>query len=89
MGAGDAQADKPSDLPVRMALEVIGVPADANVWFVGDAPVDMECAANAGIRGLVVRHDEVMDEGFTARPPERFFQSWSAFASFLDEIPVP
>ncbi len=89
MGAGDAEADKPSDLPVRLALGVIGVPADANVWFIGDAPVDMECAANAGIRGLVVRHDEVMDEGFETRPPERFFQSWGAFASYLDEIPVP
>lgn len=89
MGAGDAEADKPSDLPVRLTLGVIGVPADANVWFIGDAPVDMECAANAGIRGLVVRHDEVMDEGFETRPPERFFQSWSAFALYLDEIPVP
>jgi phosphoglycolate phosphatase len=89
IGAGDAKADKPSDLPVRMALEVIGVPADANVWFIGDAPVDMECAANAGIRGLVVRHDEELDEGFIARPPERIFKSWSAFGSFLNEIPVP
>jgi len=89
MGAGDAEADKPSDLPVRLALGVIGVPADANVWFIGDAPVDMECAANAGIRGLVVRHDEVMDEGFKTHPPERLFHSWSAFGDFLDEIPVP
>jgi len=88
-GAGDASADKPSPEPVRLALEAIGVKAGRDVWFVGDAPIDMECAANSGLTGLVVRHDEVMDEGFSTHKPEHFFQSWSAFACFLDEIPVP
>ena len=88
-GAGDASADKPSPEPVKQVLAAMGVPAGADVWFVGDAPIDMECAANAGLTGLVVRHDVVMDEGFTTHRPERIFQSWDAFAAFLDEIPVP
>jgi phosphoglycolate phosphatase len=88
-GAGDASADKPSPEPVKQVLAAIGVAAGRDVWFVGDAPIDMECAANAGLTGLVVRHDEVMDEGFKTHRPERIFQSWGAFAAFLDEIPVP
>ena len=88
-GAGDASADKPSPEPVRQVLAVIGVPAGRDVWFVGDAPIDMECAANAGLTGLLVRHDEMVDEGFKTHKPERSFQSWDAFAAFLDEIPVP
>jgi phosphoglycolate phosphatase len=88
-GAGDARADKPSPEPVRQVLAAIGVPAGRDVWFVGDAPIDMECAANAGLTGLVVRHDEVVDEGFNTHRAERNFQSWSAFADFLDEIQVP
>jgi phosphoglycolate phosphatase len=88
-GAGDASADKPSPEPVRQVLAVIGVPAGRDVWFIGDAPIDMECAANAGLTGLLVRHDEMVDEGFKTHKPERRFQSWDAFAAFLDEIPVP
>jgi len=88
-GAGDASADKPSPEPVKQVLAAIGVAAGRDVWFVGDAPIDMECAANSGLTGLVVRHDEVMDEGFKTHRPERIFQSWGAFADFLDEIPVP
>ncbi len=48
VGAGDAAADKPSCEPVQLALEPSGVPAGAEVWFVGDTAIDMECAQNSG-----------------------------------------
>ena len=48
VGAGDAPADKPAREPVHLALAPSGVPAGAEVWFVGDTAVDMECAQNSG-----------------------------------------
>jgi phosphoglycolate phosphatase len=89
VGAGDAASDKPSDLPVHLALQSIGVTADDDVWFIGDAAVDMQCAVNAGIRPVLVRHDSWRDEEFADHPPRHLFASWSAFARFLDEILVP
>ena len=89
VGAGDAASDKPSDLPVHLALRSIGVTADDDVWFIGDAAVDMQCAVNAGIRPVLVRHDSWRDEEFADHPPRHLFASWSAFARFLDEILVP
>jgi phosphoglycolate phosphatase len=88
-GAGDSAADKPAAAPVEDALRAIGVAADHNVWFIGDAPVDMECAVNAGVQPVLVRHDSWRDGEFDRHPPARHFQSWSAFALYLDEILVP
>src|SRR5262249_46531931 len=88
IGAGDAASDKPSSEPVKLVLDVIGVPADPDVWFVGDAAIDMECAANAGISGVLVKHDEWLDGQALRHAALRQFQSWEAFAAFLDEILV-
>jgi phosphoglycolate phosphatase len=88
-GAGDSAADKPAPAPVADALQAIGVKADCNVWFIGDAAVDMECAANAGVKALLVKHDSWRDGEFDHHPPERAFQSWSAFGRYLDEILIP
>lgn len=48
VGAFDANRDKPATEPVDMALEGSGIGAGDDVWFVGDADIDMECAKNAG-----------------------------------------
>lgn len=88
-GAGDSSADKPSDAPVRDALAAMGVTVDYNVWLIGDASVDMECASNAGIQPLLVKHDPWRGGEFDRHPPARHFQSWGAFGRYLDEILVP
>jgi phosphoglycolate phosphatase len=49
IGATDAPADKPAVEPVNMALAGSGIPRGPNVWFVGDGPIDLECAVNAGL----------------------------------------
>jgi len=89
VGAGDSAADKPSAIPAKFALDAMGVAANREVWFIGDAPVDMECAANAGLHALLVRHDEWSDSDFSHHPPAHRFQSWAAFDHFLDEILIP
>lgn len=58
VGATDAAHDKPAPDPVHMALEGSGIPAGQDVWFVGDAPIDMECARAAGCIAVLVGETE-------------------------------
>lgn len=54
VGATDAAADKPSVEPVEMALAPLGIGPGPDVWFVGDADVDMRCAHAAGCIPVLV-----------------------------------
>ncbi len=49
VGAGDAPADKPACDPVHLGAEV---------WFVGDTAVDMECALNSGCVAVLLGDGE-------------------------------
>ena len=48
VGSDDAANDKPHADPVTMALAGSGIEAGADVWFVGDTTIDLECAKNTG-----------------------------------------
>jgi phosphoglycolate phosphatase len=48
VGAGDAAQDKPAVAPVDLALDGSGIGRGPDVWFVGDSPIDIDCARNAG-----------------------------------------
>ena len=54
VGAGDAKNDKPAPDPVYLATQDIGVTNYKDVWFVGDAAIDMQCARHAGCIGILV-----------------------------------
>jgi len=54
VGAGDAPRDKPAADPVLLALEKLEVPASTQVWVVGDAPVDWDCANAAGCQAIAI-----------------------------------
>jgi phosphoglycolate phosphatase len=54
IGAGDAPQDKPAVAPVDLALEGSGVGRGPDVWFVGDSPIDIDCARNAGCVAVLV-----------------------------------
>ena len=49
IGATDAEKDKPDPAPIYLSLSGSGFSAGENIWYVGDAPSDMECAHRAGI----------------------------------------
>jgi phosphoglycolate phosphatase len=55
IGAFDAPQDKPAVDPVGMALDGSGISCGEDVWFVGDADIDLECATNAGCIPVLVR----------------------------------
>jgi phosphoglycolate phosphatase len=54
VGAGDAPQDKPAVAPVDLALEGSGIARGPAVWFVGDSPLDIDCARNAGCVAVLV-----------------------------------
>ena len=55
VGAADAARDKPAVEPVDLALAESGIPRGADVWFVGDTDIDMNCAVNAGCLPVLLR----------------------------------
>jgi phosphoglycolate phosphatase len=55
VGAGDAAADKPAVDAVAMALDGSGLDRGPDVWFIGDADIDVECARNAGLTAVLLR----------------------------------
>jgi phosphoglycolate phosphatase len=48
IGADDTPRDKPAPEPVLAGLEGSGIAPGPDVWFVGDSPIDMECAHATG-----------------------------------------
>lgn len=48
VGSQDATRDKPAPDPVHLALLQSGINAGSEVWFVGDAPIDIACGRGAG-----------------------------------------
>jgi phosphoglycolate phosphatase len=54
VGAQDATRDKPAPEPIHLALDGSRITAGAEVWFVGDAPIDVECGRAAGCTTIAV-----------------------------------
>lgn len=69
VGAFDAGRDKPAPDPVLLALEGSGIAPGPDVWFAGDADIDLECATNAGCVPVLVRTDPPGIQEFAPHPP--------------------
>lgn len=55
IGAQDALRDKPALDPVHMAMDGSGFRLGPDVWFVGDAGIDVECGQAAGCTTVLVQ----------------------------------
>jgi phosphoglycolate phosphatase len=82
VGAGDAQADKPDPIAMRFALEGSGF-TGADVWYVGDTALDMECAARAGCTAVLLGTLDAEDQGFAKFPPQLRFADFTALGRSL------
>lgn len=85
IGATDAEADKPALAPVRLALEPLGIepggPGLDDIWFVGDADIDLECAHAAGcVPILIGPEDTPTDARF---PPRHRFDGCPALSALV------
>lgn len=88
VGAGDARADKPDPAAMEFALDGSGF-SDAEVWYVGDTALDMECAARAGCIGVLVGAGDATDQGFVQFPPQQRFADFTALGRSLWGEAVP
>ncbi len=86
-GAGDASRDKPCREHVDHALGVgtmnPGPIAGPDVWFVGDADIDMLCARNAGCRAILVRAQAPAGDEFAEAAPDLHFPNLASLAAHL------
>jgi phosphoglycolate phosphatase len=88
IGAADAPADKPDIAPVEMALSGSGIPMGADVWFVGDADIDMACAINAGCHPVLLRREPQAPGEFADCPPALHLPDCAALAARLGDVGV-
>lgn len=82
VGAGDAAADKPDPAAMQFALEGSGF-AGAEVWYVGDTALDMECAARAGCTAVLLGTIDPDDRGFAEFPPQLRFADFAELGRAL------
>jgi len=91
VGAADAASDKPDPAPVMMALEPSSLALDRctpeDVWFVGDAGIDMECAHRAGCLPVLVGAGT--DAELVRFPPAHHVADCSALADLVRRAGVP
>ncbi|HYD29901.1 MAG TPA: HAD family hydrolase [Azospirillaceae bacterium] len=84
VGAADAVRDKPDPAPVLMALEPSGLTPCRDVWFVGDADIDMECAHGAGCLPVFVGPEaEAACDRF---PPVHRFDTCDALCTLVRRL---
>lgn len=91
VGAGDAAADKPAPDPVRLALEPLGlVPGgfpSSDVWFVGDADIDLECAHRTGCAPILI--GDAAGPGVAEFPPAFRFADCEALSDLVQRSFAP
>jgi phosphoglycolate phosphatase len=80
-GAGDAARDKPAIEHVQLALGELA--AGPEVWFVGDADIDLKCAHNAGCLPILVRPKPPADGEFPGHEPSLYFPDCAGFLAYL------
>ena len=54
VGAQDAPRDKPDPAPALLALSTGNIAAGADVWFIGDAPIDVACGRAVGCTTIMM-----------------------------------
>jgi len=84
VGSKDAPRDKPAADPVHMALSGSGFEPGNDIWFVGDADIDLECAINTGCLPILVRKTPPAPKEFDEHPPERYLEDCWALKEFTD-----
>jgi phosphoglycolate phosphatase len=83
VGATDTAADKPAADPVHAALAGSGIAAGPDVWFVGDAGVDMHCALNSGCIPVLLRDEETLGEEFETCVPHLHLRGCPGLSQLL------
>ncbi len=65
IGADDANRDKPYADPVHLAFKGSDIKPAADVWFIGDSEVDLECAENTGCTAILYGDEAVNSSDYS------------------------
>jgi phosphoglycolate phosphatase len=87
VGAFDAENDKPATDPVHLALAGSGIEPGPDVWFAGDANIDLECALNAGCVPILVRQAAPGADEFPIHPPALHFRDCATLSKSVLSMP--
>jgi phosphoglycolate phosphatase len=79
IGATDCTEDKPSSMPLASVLEGTGIGFGREVWYVGDAGIDIELAENAGCIAIMVGAG---DSDYPSQP-DRLFADLQALRAYF------
>ncbi len=86
VGAFDAKRDKPASDPVDLALRGSGIAPGREVWLVGDAGIDLECAVNAGCVPVLVRETGPGAGEFDGHPPHWHFHKCQELSNLVEKL---
>lgn len=86
VGAFDAPRDKPSVEPVTLALADAEIEPGREVWFVGDADIDMECAENCGCTAVLMREDSPLENEFISHQPAIHLRNCMALCKLVQKL---
>lgn len=93
VGANDAVRDKPDPAPVKMALAPSNIQPKESVWFIGDNDIDMQCAHQSGLTGVLIappEHGEIAAAACDPRfPPLVTFSSCAALSVLVSRSFAP
>ena len=86
VGASDAARDKPARDPVDLALSGTNIETGPDVWFIGDADIDLECAKNADCTAILIGAQiRAADSPYAARA-DMEFPHCMALSNFVDKL---
>ena len=85
IGAHDAELDKPSNKPVKLALEDSEInPNKDLIWFIGDSHVDVECAINSNCQPIFFNEENNLPEALIKKAKEQKAKSILYFDNHFD-----
>jgi len=83
VGANDAEKDKPDPAPIYLSLENSQLNPDETIWYVGDAPSDLECAHRAGVLPVLMKTPDSDPLKFQEYPPKLSFSNAVELQKFV------
>jgi phosphoglycolate phosphatase len=90
VGAQDASADKPNRACIDFALEGSLIEPSSDVWFLGDAAIDMRCALAADCTPILVGTPPADEDFSNARPVCRVEDLYFFYKLYIDsKIQLP
>ncbi len=84
VGAGDAKRDKPEADPLLLALEGSGYRPGPEIWFAGDAGIDMEIAHRTGCVPVLLHRNDTGAGEFDKWPPAILFDGCTSLAEHIE-----